>query len=319
VYKQIPEGIAMNKNISNLIGVALGVLVIMVSTASAQTPTRFLTLNSPNGFPVIPVMEGWIANSDGSRTISYGFVNRNTETDVDIPLGENNYLEPAEFNGMQPTHFPAGRSRGVFTITIPSEQADISVWWYLKTGDDEVLKIPGRASASAYELDFIRPRPQGSLQPLAGFGENGPQAAGLQAHVEDFPNPVRAGTPVVLTINARDPSVRDASDPRFGEPLPVSLQWFKHQGAGSIEFTRHESTVVAESEADEDDDEVNIGADANIVRLAEGFGIAKLYATFSEPGEYLVRTLVENFRAPDSSPGAQCCWTNVYQRVTVTP
>jgi hypothetical protein len=137
--------------------------------------------------------------------------------------------------------------------------------------------------------------------------------------VENFPSPVRVGEPAIFTINARDPSVRDSSDRRFTEPLPVSLQWFKHQGPGNVEFTRHESTVVAESQADEDDEEVDIGADAHIVRLAEGYGIAKIYATFSEPGQYLVRTLVENFRAPDSSPSAQCCWTNVYQRVTVTP
>jgi hypothetical protein len=309
----------MYNNKMNLLSAVLSLSLIMMSFANAQTPSRFLTLAPPSGFPIIPVLEGWIANEDGSRSFSYGFVNRNTDLAVDIPIGENNYMEPSEFNGMQPTHFPPGRSRGVFTVTVPEDQRDISVWWHIKTGEAEELKIPGRAREAAYELDFIRPRPQGSLQPLAGFGEDGPQAAGLQALIEDYPGSVRVGTPVTLTINARDPSVRDPSDPRFVDPLPVSLHWFKHQGAGNVEFTRHESTVVAGSRADEDDDEVNIGADVNIVRLAEGVGIARIIATFSEPGEYLLRTLVENYRAPDSSPGNQCCWTNVYQRINVTP
>ena len=194
----------MNKNTIKLIVVTL--LLVVAWSANAQTTTRFLTLSPPDGLPIIPVLEGWIGNEDGSRTLSYGFVNRNTDLDVEIPIGEHNFLEPAEFNGMQPTHFPAGRTRGVFTVTLPPEQADISVWWNLQTGGEEILKIPGRAGAAAYELDFIRPRPQGSLQPLAGFGENGAQAAGLEALVENFPSPVRVGEPAVFTINARDPS-----------------------------------------------------------------------------------------------------------------
>ena len=34
------------------------------------------------------------------------FLNRN-ETTVDLPLGGSNFIEPAEFNGMQPTRFPS--------------------------------------------------------------------------------------------------------------------------------------------------------------------------------------------------------------------
>jgi hypothetical protein len=43
----------------------------------------------------------------------------------------------------------------------------------------------------------------------------------------------------------------------------------------------------------------------------------RVVATFSEPGEYMLRAQVDNFRAPDSSSGDQCCWTNGYVRVTV--
>lgn len=309
----------MNKKDTNPLFFALGLILLLTSSASAQTPPRFLTLSPPDGFPIIPVLEGWVANADGSRTFSYGYVNRNQELNVDIPVGENNFMEPAQYNGMQPTHFATGRHRGVFTVTVPANQADSSVWWNIITDESEVMRVPGRARDSAYELDFIRPRPQGSLQPMAGFGESGPQAAGLQALIQGFPGEVQAGTPVTLTVNATDPSERDPTDPRFGEPLPVTLQWFKHQGPGDVEFQVHESTIVAAGRADEDDDEVDIGTDPHIVRLAEGEGIGRVIATFSEPGEYMLRTLVENFQAPDSSPGNQCCWTNIYQRITVNP
>jgi hypothetical protein len=55
------------------------------------------------------------------------------------------------------------------------------------------------------------------------------------------------------------------------------------------------------------------------VILAEGSGTANMYATFTEAGEYLLRIQVDNWPAPDSSEEDQCCWTNVYQRVTVLP
>ena len=43
----------------------------------------------------------------------------------------------------------------------------------------------------------------------------------------------------------------------------------------------------------------------------------RVVATFSEPGEYMLRARVDNFRAIDSASGDQCCWTNGYVRVTV--
>ena len=42
-------------------------------------------------------------------------------------------------------------------------------------------------------------------------------------------------------------------------------------------------------------------------------------ATFEQPGEYLVRVRADNFGRVDSSSGNQCCWTNGYLKVTVTP
>ena len=86
--------------------------------------------------PIIPVLEGWIANPDGTTSFSFGIINRNEEA-VEIPLGEGNYIEPAEFDGRQPTHFPAGRTVGAFAVTVPESQQDDDVWWYLTTGESE--------------------------------------------------------------------------------------------------------------------------------------------------------------------------------------
>ena len=61
----------------------------------------------------VPIFNGWIKNEDGSVRLIFGFANRNKEEIVDVPIGSNNFIEPSQFNGVQPTHFPI-YSRGGF-------------------------------------------------------------------------------------------------------------------------------------------------------------------------------------------------------------
>jgi hypothetical protein len=317
----------MNKNFTKVLGLISGLLVSLLITgsASAQAPdpfnpnNRFLTLEAPVGMPVIPVMEGWYPNDDGSITISFGYHNRNKET-IDIPLGENNYIEPARFNGMQPTHFEAERDTGVFTVTLPADMAKSDVWWYLKTGENEILKVPGRGGAGAYELDR-NPRPQGSISPMAWF-DGGEKDSGPDGPVNTRVVTAKVGQPVVLSVNIQDNSVRDTSDPRYAKPLTVHTQWFEHQGPGMVTFTKHESTVDPEPPKERP----NLPASfrrrepqPSEVTLPTTEGTVKVYASFSAPGEYIVRLRADNWNSPDSSEGNQCCWTNAYQRVTVSP
>lgn len=311
----------MRTKTNTITSLVFGILAVAASAVSAQSVDngRFLSLAPPEGLPVIPVLEGWIANADGTTSFSFGIINRN-EVAIDIPVGEANRIEPAKYDGIQPTHFPPGRTTGAFTVTVPAAEQDNDVWWYLTTGSAEELRVPGRRGASAYELDFIRPRPQGALQPLVGIGEDGNQLPGLYAQIGDYPGgAVSAGEQVEIVVNATDPAVRDETDPRFGEPLPMGVEFFKYQGPGDVEFTRHESTVVPENPYDEDNPRFRFFRPpaVNQTEIEGPSGTARVYATFSEPGEYIISTKVDIHEAPDSSDGDQCCWTNVYQRVTV--
>ncbi|MEZ5491529.1 MAG: hypothetical protein R3F50_14600 [Gammaproteobacteria bacterium] len=308
----------MTQTFKTVISIALGLLLAVSFTTQAQTPPRFLTLSPPVGWPIIPLLEGWVRNEDGSITLIFGYINRNDE-DVDVPVGENNYIEPSEFNGMQPGSFLAGRGPQVFSVTLPPDRADEDVWWYIRSGDDsELLKVPGRARDSAYELDFIRPRPQGALRPTVGVGENGAQAAENMAVIADYPRTVQVGERIEMAINATDPSVRDSSDPRFREPLDLGVHWAKHQGPGNVTFSYHPDSPAPENPYNERDPRyARWEADPREGSIEAGNGVAKVWASFSAPGEYMIRTMVENWQAPDSSQGDQCCWTNVFQRVTV--
>ena len=305
--------------------VLFGLTALVAFTVQAQSTdtARFLSLSPPDGLPIIPVLEGWIANPNGTTSFSFGIINRNDDP-VDIPIGENNYIEPAKYDGMQATHFPAGRTTGAFAVTVPSSEQNDDVWWYLKTGDSESLKVPGRRGASAYELDFILPRPQGALQPLVGIGEDGPQTApavGLVTMIDDYPrNPVGVGQQVLLTINATDPAVRDPEDPRFGEPLAMGVSFTKFQGPGDVEFTMHPDNETDQENpysADDPRSRFFRPPGPNQLEITGPSGVGQVYASFSEPGEYIIWTKVDVHKAPDSSNGDQCCWTNVYQRVSV--
>src|SRR5262245_9513119 len=82
---------------------ALGaVLFTAPAPAFAQIPLAPLRAS---GQTVTPVFEGWYKNPDGSYSLSFGYYNRNTSEEIDVPLGPDNSIEPRSSDGAQPTHF----------------------------------------------------------------------------------------------------------------------------------------------------------------------------------------------------------------------
>ena len=293
------------------LAIALLVNVVLVVSAGAQQPTRMLRPPSPGGLPVIPYMEGWYENGDGTITVSFGYHNRNVN-DVTVPMGENNYVEPARLDGMQPEIYFSGRHTGVFAVTIPDSE---TAWWHIKTGNNEALMVPGDKSTNAYELDR-NPRPQGSVQPLIWF-DSGNRGSGPEGVVAADTKTVAVGRPLTLEVGTEDPSVRDPSNPLFAKPLDSRVIWYKHQGPGEVTFTAHRSMPFTEDSGSSVRGMIPVAPSA--VKIPEGKGPARVIATFSEPGEYMIRARLDNWASSDSDGLDQCCWSNAYQRVRVTP
>src|SRR2546421_13082839 len=75
-----------------------------------------------SGQNVAPAFEGWEQNPDGSYSFFFGYLNRNYEEQVEIPVGANNTVEPGGDRG-QPTHFYPRRQRFIFKVTMPRDWA----------------------------------------------------------------------------------------------------------------------------------------------------------------------------------------------------
>jgi len=312
----------MKNNYKTMFGIAFGTMIVLASTimpAQAQSPIgNPLAIKPPVGLPVVPIFEGSYDNADGSVTYSFGYLNRNTDEPLSVPLGQNNRIEPAQFDGVQPTYFETTRHTGVFTVTVPASMRDGEVWWYIKTGTHAETKVPGRRGRMGYTIDTLA-RPSGSLAPLVSYTEGGPTGQNPMGMTAQDMLSVKAGVPVTLTVHTSDPSARDMTDTRNAKGIPLRVSWHKHQGPGAVTYQQHPS-----SEDPAPLTELQIrrggslpGPDQTV--LTNGGGVANVIATFAQPGDYVIRTMVDNWEALDSTEADQCCWTNVYQKVTVTP
>ena len=82
------------------------------------------------GQNVAPIYEGWIRNDDGSIDMVFGYLNRNWEEVLHVPIGLENSVQPGGPDRGQPTIFaprritqPPGerREQFVFRVRVPAE------------------------------------------------------------------------------------------------------------------------------------------------------------------------------------------------------
>ncbi len=275
-------------------GLVAGVAGLLSATPSSQLP---FAPESAAGMTVTPAFEGWYQNPDGTYSLSFGYYNRNTEEVLEIPLGPNNFIEPAEFDGGQPTHFQPRQNWGVFAVKVPADHGDAKVYWTVKIRG-ETFSIPGHLRAD-WQIDALAGEAgSGNTPPVLKFGRA--EGAG-PAGVMGPPLTGSVREPLTVMVWARDDG---KPAPRVGRPgannVPITLNWFKHQGPGEVAF-----------------DPQNAELPVSGAEMATS-------ATFSAPGEYLLRVRANDASGYGSaifaSAGhAQCCWSNGFVKVIVSP
>jgi hypothetical protein len=83
------------------------------------------------GQNIVPVYEGWERNTDGSFNMVFGYMNRNYEEQLDIPIGPDNSISPGPSDQGQPTHFYRRRQQFVFKIRVSKDWGQKDLVWTL--------------------------------------------------------------------------------------------------------------------------------------------------------------------------------------------
>lgn len=309
---------------------ALLVTTLAVGVEAQDWTRREFPLAPPNSTDnfVAPYFDGFYQNADGSYTLSFGFMNRNDADLIEIAIGENNFIEPVRFNGNQPTTFPVVqysgfggvRERGAFGVVVPAD-FEGDVWWTLTT-DGYPTRVPGRLESpgpiikGAYELS-TGPMAGGSLRPGIRFNENEVEGWGIGGVKHPDELTASVGQPVEVRFWATDRGERELGS--------VNMTLWKHQGPVGGEITFQSlSPAPSDTTAQRGQNARPHGPGPVATRQSvelptEGpqANQGHFRATFDTPGRYVIRIRIDNFGAPDSMPGQQCCWSNGFVVVSV--
>lgn len=277
---------------------------VMVSAAQAP-PTAQLPMEPPRDFgtSITGSMEGWFDNPDGTKTFIVGYLNRNAKMEVDIPIGENNKIEPGGPDYGQPTHFMPHRQLGMFTITVPKDFGQQRLTWSL-TVNGKTNAIPLKLVPD-YILQPFQDVAVGNTPPIIKFDPNGSTIQGpIAAMAKAVQMKAKVGVPLPITMWAVDDGKFTSgsnAQPR-SLPPPVELEWSKYRGPGDVKFDARSPKV-----------KIDAGGPVGV----EFRGSAVTNVTFSAPGDYVLHLNVDDFSGRGSGETG-CCWTTALVKVNVT-
>jgi hypothetical protein len=261
----------------------------VVVGAGQQLP---LQPTKERGASVTAAYEGWYPNRDGTFTLLIGYFNRNRAETLEIPVGPNNRIEPGGPDFGQPTHFLPRRQWGVFTIVVPKDFGTKKLTWTL-TANGETTQIPFSLNP-AYQVEPFKDVAMGNTPPVLRFQEGGPEFTGPPRGIAlTLSAQVGQALSIPIWVSDKHGIGEEGAGRGRGNAPPATLAVVKHRGPGEVKF--------AEGRPKAD--------------FAAG-GKATATATFSAPGEYVVRVQA-NDASGEGGGGFQCCWTNAHVRVNV--
>jgi hypothetical protein len=274
----------------------------------------------------------WVEVGVGAKYFLFGYMNRNWEEELDIPVGPDNGFSPGPIDQGQPTHLLPRRNRFVFRVKVPPNfsEKDELVWTLTTHGVTEKAYASLRED---YKVDgVVRASETGAL----GAGSSSPEIRANKPPVVRIEGPktitAKAGVPVDLVAVITDDGVpkrpelglfggagsavgRTASAPNpeqsaqlaqrlrnlvLGPPARVTvgknvglhLSWYFYRGPAGAPVTFAPSQIKTW-------EDTRAGTNSPWAPIwlappvpADGRITAK--ATFSEPGTYTLRALADD-------------------------
>ena len=192
-------------------------------------------LTYAKGQTMTPAFEGWERTPDGSINLLFGYLNRNWEEELDIPVGPDNSFSPGPADRGQPTHFLPRRNRSVFRVPVPPDFGeDDEVVWTLKM-QGQTFTAHGSLASDYYVDHIVIMSENGSIFNGRSDAEtrgNTPPVAELEGETE---RRVRVGEPVTLSVKASDDGI---PRPDLGRLVPRTAHrgWRVGSGASGTTF-----------------------------------------------------------------------------------
>ena len=221
----------------------VAVCATFLSVGAARAQVQYA-----RGQDVAPVFEGWERNSDGTFSMVFGYLNRNYEEEVDIPVGPANTIEVGVGTSVdrgQPTHFYPRRQRFLFRVVVPKDwDKQQKVIWTL-TSHGQTNQAKGWLQP-VWELS-----PDVVIENMGG-GVPDPNNQPPSLTIGDVPT-ITLPDGATLTASATDdglpkPYRRSPSNPdrdsQPRRPRGVQIKWIEYRGPGKVTFDPESSAVV---------------------------------------------------------------------------
>jgi hypothetical protein len=300
-------------------------LIVVVALLPIASGAGAQSLSYTKGQNVAPAYEGWEQAPDGTRYFLFGYMNRNWEEEIDVPVGPDNGFNIGGADQGQPTHFLPRRNRFVFKVRVPNGfgEKDELIWTLSSHGKTE--KAYASLRPDYIVDDVVKASETGAL----GAGTSSPEVRSNKPPVvtvaEIKSRSVKAGEPLTIVAEVKDdgiPKRRDparvaaaqaraaeqstgtpaaaaaasASPPRnpamspptritVGKSLGLHVSWFVYRGPGKVIFDPPQIKAWEDTRAGSNSPWAPLWS----APAVPADGKIPVHVTFTEPGTYILR------------------------------
>ena len=279
------------------------------------------SLSYSSGQNVSPAYEGWEIGADGQKYFVFGYMNRNWIEELDVPVGPENSFNIGGADLGQPTHFLPRRNRFVFRVPVPAgfKDTDELVWTLTTQGKTEKAYASLRLD---YQIDdVVRASETGAL----GAGSSSPEIRANKPPVIEVQGrkalDAKVGVPVELTTVVTDDGIpkrrgsglsgaavnntgsrnvtaetrgnRAMLPPArvtVGKNVGLHVSWFVYRGTGTVTFSPEQIMAWEDTRAGAN----SPWAPVWVAPQMPSDGKLTVWATFSEPGTYVLRSRADD-------------------------
>ena len=304
-------------------------LLALFGVASLAAGANAQSLSYNSGQNIAPSYEGWEEDADGTKYFVFGYMNRNWEEEVVVPVGPANGFGPGNADLGQPTRFLPRRNRFIFRTRVPATFTDKDelVWTVTANGKTEKAWASLRVD---YKLDdVVKASETGAL----GAGTSNPEIRANKPPVVQVLGEktlrARVGEPVTLASVVTDdgiPKVRRGGqapsaaaraaaaaersagegaepaaprrNPMMQPPIRITAgknvglhhSYYVFRGAGEVIFAPAQIKVWEDTRAGADSPWAPIW----VAPPMPADGKVTAQVTFAEPGIYVIRSQADD-------------------------